>query len=99
MRFDFYTSSEITDILGKRLKQQRLYQNLTQAELSQKAGIGLSTISRIESGEGGTLDNVIRYAMSVGLVNEFANLFANNPKTIDEVMAQKTSRKRASSKS
>jgi hypothetical protein len=44
-------------------------------------------------------DNVIRYAMSVGLVNEFANLFANNPKTIDEVMAQKTSRKRASSKS
>ena len=98
MRFDFYTPSEITDILGKRLKQQRLYQNLTQAELSQKAGIGLSTISRIESGEGGTLDNVIRYAMSVGLVNEFANLFANNPKTIDEVMAQKTSRKRASSK-
>jgi transcriptional regulator with XRE-family HTH domain len=99
MRFDFYTSSEITDILGKRLKQQRLYQNLTQAELSQKAGIGLSTISRIESGEGGTLDNVIRYAMSVGLVNEFADLFANNPKTIDEVIAQKTSRKRASSKS
>ncbi len=99
MRFDFYTPSEITDILGKRLKQQRLYQNLTQAELSQKAGIGLSTISRIESGEGGTLDNVIRYAMSVGLVNEFADLFANNPKTIDEVIAQKTSRKRASSKS
>ena len=99
MRFDFYTPSEITDILGKRLKQQRLYQNLTQAELSQKAGIGLSTISRIELGEGGTLDNVIRYAMSVGLVNEFADLFANNPKTIDEVMAQKTSRKRASSKS
>nr|WP_313426762.1 helix-turn-helix transcriptional regulator [Moraxella sp.] len=98
MRFDFYTPSEITDILGKRLKQQRLYQNLTQAELSQKAGIGLSTISRIESGEGGTLDNVIRYAMSVGLVNEFADLFANNPKTIDEVIAQKTSRKRASSK-
>ena len=98
MRFDFYTPSEITDILGKRLKQQRLYQNLTQAELSQKAGIGLSTISRIESGEGGTLDNVIRYAMSLGLVNEFANLFANNPKMIDEVMAQKTSRKRASSK-
>ena len=49
-------------------------------------------------GEGGTLDNVIRYAMSVGLVNEFADLFANNPKTIDEVIAQKTSRKRASSK-
>lgn len=98
MRFDFYAPSEISKSLGKRLKQQRLYQNLTQVELAQRAGIGLSTVSRIESGEGGTLDNVIRYAMSVGLVNEFADLFANNPKTIDEVMAQKTSRKRASSK-
>lgn len=98
MRFDFYTPTEITEILGKRLKQQRLYQNLTQVELAQRAGIGLSTVCRIESGEGGTLDNVIRYAMSVGLVNEFADLFANNPKTIDEVIAQKTSRKRASSK-
>ena len=98
MRFDFYTPSEISKSLGKLLKQQRLYQNLTQVELAQRAGIGLSTVSRIESGEGGTLDNVIRYAMSVGLVNEFADLFANNPKTIDEVIAQKTSRKRASSK-
>jgi transcriptional regulator with XRE-family HTH domain len=98
MRFDFYTPSEISKSLGKRLKQQRLYQNLTQVELAQRAGVGLSTVSRIESGEGGTLDNVIRYAMSVGLVNEFADLFANNPKTIDEVIAQKTSRKRASSK-
>ena len=61
MRFDFYTPSEISKSLGKRLKQQRLYQNLTQVELAQKAGIGLSTVSRIESGEGGTLDNVIRY--------------------------------------
>ena len=99
MRFDFYTPSEISETLGKRLKQQRLYQNLTQAELAQKAGIGLSTVSRIELGAGGTLDNVIRYAMSVGLVNEFAELFADKPKTIDEVMARKTLRKRASSKS
>lgn len=99
MRFDFYTPSEISEILGKRLKQQRLHQNLTQAELAQKAGIGLSTVARIESGEGGTLDNVIRYAMSAGLVNEFAELFVDKPKTIDEVIAQKTSRKRASSKS
>lgn len=99
MRFDFYTPAEISETLGKRLKQQRLHQNLTQAELAQRAGIGLSTVARIESGAGGTLDNVIRYAMSVGLVNEFAELFDSKPQTINEVIAQKTSRKRASSKS
>ena len=98
MRFDFYTPSEISETLGKRLKQQRLRQNMTQAELANKAGIGLSTVARIESGEGGTLDNVIRYAMSAGLVNEFAELFAPNPQTIDEVMASNKIRKRASGK-
>lgn len=99
MRFDFYTPSEISETLGKRLKHQRLNQNLTQAELAQKAGIGLSTVARIESGEGGTLDTVIRFAMSVGLVNEFADLFAFKPTTIDEVITQRTSRKRASGRS
>ena len=98
MRFDFYTPSEISETLGKRLKQQRLRQNMTQAELANKAGIGLSTVARIESGKGGTLDNVIRYAMSAGLVNEFAELFAPNPQTIDEVMTSNKIRKRASGK-
>ncbi|MBW4018392.1 hypothetical protein HG533_06165 [Moraxella osloensis] len=49
MRFDFYTPSEISKSLGKRLKQQRLYQNLTQVELAQRAGIGLRTCSRLKN--------------------------------------------------
>lgn len=46
MRFDFYTPSEISKSLGKRLKQQRLYQNLTQFELAASVGTtGDSTTS------------------------------------------------------
>ena len=99
MRFDFYTPSEIAAILGKRLKQQRLQQNITQAILAERAGIGISTIARIESGQGGTLDNVIRMASSLGLINELAETFAFKPTTIDEVIAtQSPSRQRASNK-
>lgn len=59
IRFDFYTPTEIGDILGERLRTQQLSLNLTQAALAEKAGIGVSTVARIESGQGGTLDNVI----------------------------------------
>lgn len=49
MRFDFYTPSEIENILGERLKTQRLALNLTQTALAEKAGIGVSTVAPIES--------------------------------------------------
>ncbi len=98
MRFDFYTSSEVSDILGKRLKEHRLQQNLTQVQLAEQAGVGLSTVARIESGQGGTLENVIHIAIGLGLINEFAELFAYRAKTIDEVIEKQQPRKRATGK-
>ncbi len=98
MRFDFYTPSEVTQILGERLKKRRLIQNLTQTELAYRAGLGVSTIARIESGQGGSLDNVIKIAIGLGLINEFAELFDVPPENIKAVMAQQDLRQRASSK-
>lgn len=96
MRFDFYTPTEIANILGERLKQQRLLLNLTQADLANKAGIGLSTVARIETGDGGTLDNMIRLAIGLGLINEFATLFELKANSIDDIIEQQNLRKRAS---
>ncbi len=96
MRFDFYTPSEISNILGSRLKEHRLQQNLTQAQLAEQAGVGLSTVARIESGQGGTLENVIHVAIGLGLINEFSELFSFQPKTIEDIVTKKNLRKRAS---
>ena len=85
-------------VLGERLKKRRLIQNLTQTELSDRAGLGVSTIARIESGQGGSLDNVIKIAIGLGLINEFAELFDVPPENIKAVMAQQDLRQRASSK-
>lgn len=98
MRFDFYTSAEVVGILGQRLKQHRLQQNLTQLQLAQRAGTGLSTIARMEAGQGGTLDNVVRVATALGLINGFAGLFDTTPQNIDEALAQQRPRQRASGK-
>ncbi len=99
IRFDFYTPSEISQILGERLKMQRLTLNLTQAALADKAGTGISTVARIESGQGGTLDNIIRLAMALGMVNHFSELFDVVPTNIEDVIAKQNPRLRASNKS
>ncbi|MDP8080112.1 helix-turn-helix domain-containing protein [Phocoenobacter skyensis] len=98
MRFDFYTPSEISQILGQRLKQHRLHQNLTQAQLAEQIGVGVSTVVRIESGKGGTLENVLHIAIGLGLINEFADLFDYKPKTVEEVIQKYAPRQRASGK-
>lgn len=98
MRFDFYTPSEISDILGKRLKARRLSLNLTQSALAEKAGIGISTVARIESSQGGTLDNVIRLAIALGMINHFSELFDVAPADIKDIIAKQNPRLRASNK-
>ena len=97
MRFDFYTPSEISQILGDRLKQRRLELNLTQKALAEKSGVGVSTVARIESGQGGTVDNLIHIAIALGMINEFAQLFVIPPASINDIIAKQTPRQRASS--
>ncbi len=99
VRFDFYTPSEISEILGERLKSQRLLLNLTQATLAERSGIGVSTVARIESGQGGTLDNVIRLAIALGMINHFSELFDVAPADIKDIIAKQNPRLRASNKS
>lgn len=60
--------------------------------------MGISTIARIEMGQGGTLDNVVRIAIALGKINDFATLFTQQPQTIDEVIEQQSPRQRASGK-
>lgn len=99
MRFDFYTPSEVANILGERLKAQRLTLNFTQAALAEKAGIGVSTVARIESGQGGTLDNVIHIAIALGMINHFSELFNIKPTNIEDIINKQNPRLRASNKS
>ncbi len=96
MRFDFYTATEVSEILGKRLKKQRLFNNLTQSQLALKSGVSKSTITRVERGQGGSIDNIIRITIALGLINEFAKLFEFKPNNIDEILQQQNLPQRAS---
>lgn len=53
--------------LGRQLEAYRISRNLQQIELADLAGIGRSTLARIEAGKGGTIDSLARVLRALGL--------------------------------
>jgi len=74
--FGFANEQEIRAELGKRLQAQRLAQDMTQAELAQRAGMALSTLKQMEKKGQCTLENFVRAVMGLGLVDDLQSLFA-----------------------
>ena len=73
MRIDVtMTASEVTRELGLRLAQLRIARNLTQAQLARKAGVGLSSVIRLERGcESVGLDIFIAVCSALALTGNF----------------------------
>src|SRR5690606_9663117 len=66
---------EVVKLLCARLRQERLAQQMTQAEVAARAGIGVGTLSNLEAGRSVAFDSVIRVAMVLGRLNELEQLF------------------------
>lgn len=98
MNFDFATEPEIRLELGRRIAQQRIKKNITQAELAQRSGVGIATLKRLESGVGATLSNFIRILMALGFANDLSLLAVEPTLSIEAFEAQNNAkpRKRAS---
>ena len=52
--------------IGSRLKAERLKQNITQQSLAEASGISLSSLKKIEKGEIGTFDSLLRVLRTLG---------------------------------
>ena len=52
--------------IGVRVASARLQQNSTQAELAEKSGIAVRTLRRLEAGQGGSMDTLIRLLQALG---------------------------------
>lgn len=76
---DHVTDEAIIQELGHRLARMRLDQNLTQAELADKAGVGVRTVQRLEAGTvAPQLTMFIRICRALGIVDHF-NLLVPEP--------------------
>lgn len=55
--------------LGADLSTWRKLRHLTAAEVADRAGVGVNTVLRLENGKGATLENVLRVARALGVLD------------------------------
>ena len=75
------TKPEIYSAIGKKIKEYRLKNHLTQEELAEKLDISVKYISRIENGSGGVkLETLINAMNLLGIVPNvaFSDLIKND---------------------
>ena len=68
------TDQALLDELGHRLSRRRIASGLTQSELARQAGVGRSTVERMEAGNSTQLSSFIRILRVLGLLAQFAEL-------------------------
>lgn len=80
--------------LGHRLKDIRIRQGMTQKELANNSGVALSTVIRLENGEGCNLDNLIKIMRILGIVKNFNMLIPEQEVIPSDILYKKSKPKR-----
>ena len=88
-------NSFILEELGKRIKDIRLSRSMSQKELAYYSGVAQSTLIRIENGEGGNLENLMKIMRILGLIQNFEFLIPEQELTPEEIFSNVSKRKRA----
>ena len=83
--------------LGVRLADYRLSRNLRQSDLAERSGISRGVIARIESGQGGTIDSLLRIMQALGFEDRAEILFPDARLSPLDPRSKIGSRQRASS--
>lgn len=56
--------------LGESIGTWRRLRELTVAEAADRAGVSVSTLQRLEHGQGGTVENLLRVARALGILDQ-----------------------------
>ena len=102
---DIYTLSDtqLSKRIGGKLKAIRLKRNITQQSLAEASSISLSSVKKVENGEIGSFDTLLRILRTLGMLESISALFEEDelsPSEYYEMVnkAKKQSRKRAAGK-
>ena len=78
-----YSTPELVRLLGSRFKDYRMRCNLTQKEVAEQSGIGLTTIHKFENGTAGnlSLSTFVLLLRVVGQVNTLDDVLPELPES------------------
>lgn len=81
---DLYSTPEIVRLMCTRFKDYRMCYGLTQKDVSERSGIGLTTIHKFESGAADnlTLSTFILLMKAIGQINAMDNLLPELPECL-----------------
>lgn len=81
---DLYSTPEIVRLMCTRFKDYRMCCGLTQKDVSERSGIGLTTIHKFESGVAYnlTLSTFILLMKAIGQINNMDNLLPELPECL-----------------
>ncbi len=76
-----YSTPELVRLLGSRFKEYRMRCNLTQREVAEQSGIGLTTIHKFENGTAGnlSLSTFLLFLKVIGQINSLDDLLPELP--------------------
>lgn len=92
--------SEICRRIGKKIRYMRLRQNITQMSLAEQSQISVSSVKKIENGEIGSFDSLMRVLRILGELDIFSPLLKEEEMSPNEYLeyveaTKKKQRKRA----
>ena len=97
--YDVASPEAIESELGQKLERLRLSKNINQSVLAKEAGVSRRTITRVENGEGISLDTLIRVMRALGVVDRLAALLPDpTTRPVERVKLGGRERKRARTK-
>ena len=86
MDLNFKKPEEIVTLLCERLRKERLYLEMTQADLATRAGISVNTVSNLEAGRNVSFENLVRVAMVLGRLKELEELVKPHLNSVNDIL-------------
>ena len=97
------SDTQLNKRIGEKLKSVRLKRNITQQSLAEASSISLSSVKKVENGEIGSFDTLLRMLRTLGMLESISQLVEDeqlSPSEYYEMVnkTKKRSRKRAAGK-
>jgi transcriptional regulator with XRE-family HTH domain len=93
-----HTTGEWELKIGEQIRAQRLRMNIEQTTLAGRAGVSLSALKHLESGQGANLKTLIRVLLGLGRVEWLSTLTPPIAISPPQMLSSKSQRLRARQK-